>query len=284
MWLFLLLLLLPFQIGNAVIHAGSGNIFLQERGHHKSAASVGNGGSSALVEQGDDYLPGTNDNGNETTKVAAHSQSEGKSGKGKGGSSSRSKGVKADTKSSKGATKSSSKSQTYLLPKASGPPTMQPTVVAFLDADIPARSSTQCQANSQEGTFGTTARGDQNFVVYIYQVETEPQITQQQFATQLLPQMELATANGMIPYLFGRLCGLFLQRQQQLAPLVDGKSFFLGINMNPPDRVLDNGTLILTRTKSQSTGNTLANTRALDFVKWNAVALLSNLPVMSSTG
>jgi hypothetical protein len=244
----LLILLLPFQIGKAVIHAGGGNnIFLQERGYHESAVSNGNGGSSSSSDQGDDFLQGTNfDRGNQTTIAANIQKSEGKRGKGKGGSSTtRSKGVKT----SKGPTKSSSKSRTYLLPKASYPPTVQPSIVTLLDADIPARSSTQCQASGQEGTFGAIARGDQNFVVYIYQVETEPQVTQQQFVTQLLPQLELATTNGMIPDLFGRLCGLFLQRQQQSTPSVIDKSFFLGISMNPPDRVLDNGKRSLTRTK-----------------------------------
>jgi hypothetical protein len=284
MRLFLLLLPLPFQIGNAVIHADSGNIFLQGRGHHKSASSTNKGksGSSASGDQGDHYLP--MDSGNETEPVL-HIQSEGETSKGKGASSrSSSKGAKADTNRSKGASTSSSKGRSYLLPTASDPPTSQPTFVASLDADIPARSSTQCQANSQEGNFGATARGDQNFVVYMYQVQTEQQITRQQFATILLPQLELAIVNGMIPYLFGRLCGLFLQRQQQVAPLLHGKSFFLGVSMNPADRILDNGTLVLTRIKNQSTGNTLANAHALDFVQWNAVALLSNLPVMLSTG
>jgi hypothetical protein len=234
----LLLFMLRLQVGCAVIHGGSGNIFLQGRGDHKSASSRGKGDSAEGGHEGDYFLLGTTTtySGNET-QVPALSLGEGGRGKSKGASSRSSKGV------SKGASKSSSKSRSYLLPKASGPPTRHPTVEASLDADIPARSSTQCQASGQEGTFGVTARGEQSFVVYIYQVETEPQITQQQFATQLLPQLELATLNAMIPYMFGRLCPQILQRQQQVAPLVNGKSFFLGISMQPDDGILDDGKL-----------------------------------------
>ncbi|CAB9497851.1 expressed unknown protein [Seminavis robusta] len=111
-------------------------------------------------------------------------------------------------------------------------PTLAPTVLVDLDADIPARNGKRCTVDTTQGTFGSL-RGDPTVATYIYQVETQPEITRQQFQTEIIPQIELATADGMVPYIFGQLCNLFRRELQQ------ANSMYLGINIRPSDEVLD---------------------------------------------
>lgn len=123
------------------------------------------------------------------------------------------------------------------------PVTLHPTLsvtVAQTALDLPARKSSFCQVNGN-GVFGAE-RGDSSLVVFIYQVEVEPGTTPTQFETTILPHMELAIVDLMIPSMFSNICGLFRR-------LMTVTGTYLGISALPNDHVLSGGMQLSTGSK-----------------------------------
>lgn len=108
-------------------------------------------------------------------------------------------------------------------------PTLMPTNYDVLD--IPSRNGKFCQ--SKQGMFGSD-RGNTAIVVFIYQVELEPEITLGQLATELLPQLEIEMLDLMIPFIFDTFCGLFRR-------LMEGPRNYSGLSAMPRDYVLREG-------------------------------------------
>lgn len=116
------------------------------------------------------------------------------------------------------------------------PVTLHPTSSATVTQtalDLPARKSNFCQVNGN-GVFGAES-GDSSLVVFIYQVEVEPGTTPTHFEKIILPPMELAIVDLMIPSMFSNICGLFRR-------LMTVTGTYLGISALPNDHALSGGT------------------------------------------
>ena len=125
---------------------------------------------------------------------------------------------------------------------AKSPSMMEPV----LDIKIPVRSlANLCKVN-QQGSFGTP-RGDKHVISYVYQLEVEPGTMLQQVEDKIIPSVEAATVNSMIPYLFEPLCGSFRRLQLELVQPPEPR--YLGISTTPEDVILEDGKCCLLITK-----------------------------------
>lgn len=118
---------------------------------------------------------------------------------------------------------------------AKSPSMMEPV----LDIKIPVRTlSNLCKVN-QQGSFGAP-RGDKHVISYVYQLEVEPGTMLQQVEENIIPSVEAATVNSMIPSMFESLCGSFRKLQLELVQPPEPR--YLGISTAPEDAILEDGT------------------------------------------
>lgn len=117
---------------------------------------------------------------------------------------------------------------------AKSPSTIEP----LQEIKIPERRLSKLCKVSIEGQFGTK-RGDEHVVGYVYQLEVEPDTRFQQVENEILPSVESATVNSMIPSMFVPLCGS--SRKLQLELVQPPESRYLGINTTPKDEILEDG-------------------------------------------
>ena len=109
-----------------------------------------------------------------------------------------------------------------------------------ISLNIPPRNLPNLCKVKSRGAFGTE-RGNKYIISYIYQLEVEPGTTLQQLEEVIIPSIEAATVNFLIPHMFEPLCGSF--RRLQLGLLQPGETRYLGISTMPVDIVSENGKL-----------------------------------------
>lgn len=115
-------------------------------------------------------------------------------------------------------------------------PTQAPTLMPNAPASVPGipPTATDCTVNTA-GMVGLM-EGDRTLYDFFYQLQVAEGITAEEVDDNLLPEVEIAMANALIPRLFPHQCSG--GRMLQDAMLVASEGRYIGLSTRPPDFVL----------------------------------------------